>query len=275
LLIPKPPRDGLTTMFNLRGGIDSVRTTKPGLYATISWYYTLFPVATLIASVDYMLRLDMVAACNLYSKRRFSRPKPPDASLKQAPEEKVPETEPRLPPGYDMTQVLPDLFKRLGIVTSVIKGDNATDEERLDSSTFISEMDAKLFGLRCLPDRTGNTSRRHHLNQVFPVVVLIYVTFISGHESQSADNFFSRFEDMIDDEAEAWGRSITKIFKLLLAGVAFESELFAAEMSSLIEACINMDWEAMRDVKVALFEFFVKDPACKGQLQDLWKNRIT
>jgi hypothetical protein len=104
---------------------------------------------------------------------------------------------------------------------------------------------------------------------------LIYVTFISGYKSQSAENFFSQLEDIIDDEAEAWGRSITKIFKLLLAGVAFESELFATEIESLIEACTKMDWEAMRDIKVALFEFFVKDPACKGQLQNLWKHRIT
>jgi hypothetical protein len=104
----------------------------------------------------------MVAACNLYSKRRFSPPKPPGAAPKQAPEERVPKIAPRLPLGYDMTQALPDLFKQLGTVTSVIKGANATNKERLESSTFISEMDAKLLGLRYLPDKTGNTSRRHH-----------------------------------------------------------------------------------------------------------------
>ena len=106
-------------------------------------------------------------------------------------------------------------------------------------------------------------------------MVLIYVTFISRYERQSAGNFFSRFEDIIDDEAEASGKSITKIFKLLLAGVAFESELFATEIESLNEGCTKMVWEAVRDVKVALFEFFVKDPACIGQLQVLWKHRIT
>jgi hypothetical protein len=36
-----------------------------------------------------------------------------------------------------------------------------------------------------------------------------------------------------------------------------------------------MDWLAMRDAKVALFDFLVQDPLCKGQLQDLWKNRVT
>ncbi len=61
----------------------------------------------------------------------------------------------------------------------------------------------------------------------------------------------------------------------LLAGVAFELEVSTSEIESLIEASTKMEWEAMRDVSVALFEFFVKDPACKGQLQDLWKNRIT
>jgi hypothetical protein len=101
---------------------------------------------------------------------------------KQAPEEKVPKITPRLSPGYDMTQVLPNLFKQLKTVTSVIKNANATGEERLESSTSISEIDTKLLGLRCLPVRTGNTSRRHNLNQVFPIVVLIYVTFIFGYE---------------------------------------------------------------------------------------------
>jgi hypothetical protein len=217
----------------------------------------------------------MVAACNLYSKRRFNRPRPPETSLKPTPEDKVPKTAPRLPPGYDMTQVLADLFKRLGTVTSVIKGDNGTDEERLESSTFISEMDAKLFGLRCLPDRTGNPSRRHHLSQVFPTVVLIYVTFISGYEDLSTEEFLSRFNDIFKDETVDLGRVIIKIFRLLLAGVAFDSESFTAEMSALIEACTKMDWLAMRDTKVTLFDFLVKDSACKGQLQDLWKNRVT
>jgi hypothetical protein len=65
------------------------------------------------------------------------------------------------------------------------------------------------------------------------------------------------------------------LFRLLLAGVAFEADSFTSEVSSLIEACTNMDWLAMRDAKVALFDFLVQDPLCKGQLQDLWKNRVT
>lgn len=217
----------------------------------------------------------MVAVCNLYSKRRFSRPRPPDAAPKEAPEDKVPKSAPRLPPGYDMTQVLPELFKQLGTVTLVIKGDKGTNEERLESSTFISETDAKLFGLRCLPDRTGNTSRRHHLNQVFPTVVLLYVTFISRFESPLGNDFLSRFEESFNDDANDLGKAIIKILRLLLAGVAFESEAFTAVISSLIEACTMMDWLAMRDAKVALFDFLVQDPACKGHLQDLWKNRVT
>jgi hypothetical protein len=65
------------------------------------------------------------------------------------------------------------------------------------------------------------------------------------------------------------------IFRLLLAGVAFESDSFTSELSSLIQACTKMDWLAMRDAKVALFDFLVQDTLCKGQLQDLWKNRVT
>lgn len=217
----------------------------------------------------------MVAACNLYSQRRFSRPKPPDVSSKQVPEDKVPKSAPRLPPGYDMTQVLPDLFKRLGNVTSVIKGDSSTSEERLESSTFISETDAKVFALRCLPDRTGNTSRRHHLNQIFPTVVLLYATFISGYEGPTTDAFLSQFKEIFKEDSVDLGRVIVNTFQLLLAGVAFEADSFTSEVSSLIEACTKMDWLAMRDAKIALFDFLVQDPLCKGQLQDLWKNRVT
>jgi hypothetical protein len=217
----------------------------------------------------------MIAACNLYSKRRFGRPKPPDMSSKQAPEDKVPKSAPRLPPGYDMTQVLPDLFKLLGTVTSVIKGDSSTSEERLESSTFISKTDAKVSALRCLPDRTGNTSRRHHLNQVFPTVVLLCVTFISGYEGPTADVFLSQFKEIFNEDLVGLGRVIVNIFQLLLAGVAFEADPFTSEVSSLIEACTKMDWLAMRDAKVVLFDFLVQDPLCKGQLQDLWKNRVT
>jgi hypothetical protein len=217
----------------------------------------------------------MIAACNLVSIRRFSRPKPPESSPNPPPEDKVPKTAPRLPPGYDMTQVLADIFKTLGTVTSVIKGGDATDEELLESSTFISETDAKLFGLRSLANKTGNTSRRHHLNQVFPIVALIYITFISGYNGPSTDAFLSRFKEIFYDEAVDFGNTIIKIFKLLLARVVFESEFFTAETSSLIEACTKMDWLAMRDVKVALFDFLVQDTACKGKLQELWKNRVT
>ena len=265
--------DGLNTMLELRGGFDTFRKRKPGLYATISWYD--LPVSPQKQALLIYTRLDMVAACNLYSKRRFSQPRPPDASPKQTPEDKVPKSAPRLPPGYDMTQVLPTLFKRMGTVTSVIRGANPTNEARLDSSTFISETDAKLYALKCLPDRTGNTSRRHHLNQVFPTAVLIYVTFISGHEGHATDEFLSRFEKLFRDEAIDLGQAIASIFRLLLAGVAYESDSVAAEMSSLIDACTKMDWLAMQDAKVALLDFLVHDLACKGQLQDLWKDRVT
>jgi hypothetical protein len=209
----------------------------------------------------------MVGACNLYSKRRFSRPKPPDVSSKQAPEDKVPKSAPRLPPGYDMTQVPPDLFKRLGTVTSVIKGDSSTSKERLESSTFISKTDAKVFALRCLPDRTGNTTRRHHLNQVFPTVVLLYVIFISGYEGPMTDIFLSQFKEVFNEDSVDLGRVIVNIFQLLLAGVTFEADSFTSEVSSLIEACTRMDWLAMRDAKVALFDFLVQDPLAKDSFK--------
>jgi hypothetical protein len=104
---------------------------------------------------------------------------------------------------------------------------------------------------------------------------LIYVAFISRYDDLSTKEFFSRFKDIFNDETVDLGRVIIKIFRLLLAGVAIESESFTAEMSALIEACTKMDWLAMRDAKVTLFDFLVEDSACKGQPQDLWKNRAT
>lgn len=65
------------------------------------------------------------------------------------------------------------------------------------------------------------------------------------------------------------------IFRLLLAGVAFGADSFTSEVSSLSEACTKMNWLAMRDAKVALFDFLVQFPLCEGQLQDLWMNRVT
>ena len=35
--------DGLTAMLELRGGVDAFRKSKPGLYATISWQFLLYP----------------------------------------------------------------------------------------------------------------------------------------------------------------------------------------------------------------------------------------
>jgi hypothetical protein len=120
-----------------------------------------------------------------------------------------------------------------------------------------------------------NTSRRHHLNQVFPTVVLLYVTFISGDEGPIGDVFLTQFKKIFSEDSVDLGRGIVTLFRLLLAGVAFEADSFTSEMSSLIEACTKMDWLAMRDAKVALFDFLVQDPLCKGQLQDLWKSRVT
>jgi hypothetical protein len=120
-----------------------------------------------------------------------------------------------------------------------------------------------------------NTSRRHHLNQVFPTVVLLYVTFTSGYEGPTTGVFHSQFKKIFSEDSVDLGRGIVTLFRLLLAGVAFEADSFTSEVSSLIEACTRMDWLAMLDAKVALFDFLVQDPLCKGQLQYLWKNRVT
>jgi hypothetical protein len=218
--------------------------------------------------------------CNLVSKRRFkpagNDPLLPDASPNQAPEDIIRNIVLGLPAEYDLPEVISGLFQRLGIVTSVIKGgSNSTNAERLESSSFIRRIDSQLFKSIAVPDREGNTSRRPHLTQVFYIVVLIYVTLLSRHEGPSVEVFLYRFEEIFKNEASNLGRVIVKLFRLLLAGVPFESEIFTAEMSLLVDACVTMTWSPCRDLKVTLLNFFVQDSACQGQLQELWKHRIT
>jgi hypothetical protein len=224
-------------------------------------------------------RFDHAALCNLVSKRRFngvgySAPAP-EASPNQAPENIIRDIASALPAGYDLSEVISDIFQRLGTVTSVIRGGNSTNAERLESSSFVSKMDAQLFSSIAVPDRVGRTSRRLHLTQVFHIVVLIYVTLLIGYEERSIEAFLYQFEEIFKNEATDLGRAIVKLFRLLLAGVPFESEIFTTQMSQLIDACVNMDWPPWRDIKVALLNFFVHDQACQGQLQDLWRHRNT
>jgi hypothetical protein len=77
---------------------------------------------------------------------------------------------------------------------------------------------------------TVNTSRRHHLNQVFPTVVLLYVTFISGDEGPITDVSFSQFKNIFNEDSVDLGRGIVTILRLLLAGVAFEADSFTLEV---------------------------------------------
>lgn len=182
-----------------------------------------------------------------------------------------------LPAGYNLPKVILEKFRRLVTVTSVVRNTNASTAERLESSSFISRTDADLcksIAPRLGSDKEGNTSRRHHLTQTFQLVVLIYTTLVSGYEGPTTELFLYRFEKIFKDESIEWGRVIVCLFRLLLAGVAFESDIFKTEMSLLIDTSLPMLWTQWRDVKVVLLDFFVHNPACHGQLQNLWKQRI-
>lgn len=193
----------------------------------------------------------------------------------QVPEHIIRDIALGLPTGYDLSEVISDIFRQLGTVTSVIRGGNSTNVERLESSSFVSRMDAELFKSITVPDRVGNTSRRLHLTQVFHILVLIYVTLVSRYEGPSIEHFLYRFEEIFKNEGTYLGRVIVKLFRLLLDGAPFESAIFTAEMSQLIDACVTMGWLPFRNIKVGLLNFFIQDPACQGQLQDLWRHRNT
>ena len=76
------------------------------------------------------------------------------------------------------------------------------------------------------------------------------------------------------EEASSLGNALTDLFRLLLAGEAFDSDVFAWHISQFVETCLLLTWSLWRDIKAALLQFFVQDIACKGLLQDLWKNRL-
>lgn len=176
--------------------------------------------------------------------------------------------------GYDLTQGIPNIFRQLGTLTSVMRRDDATNSQRLEISTFISGVDSQLHKSTRTPDREGPTSRRFNIIQVFDILVLIYATLISSYEGASTEIFLYRYEKLLKVELTVWGRIIADIFRLLLIEVEFQSDQFTTEMTLLIDACIGLGWESWREAKLLLLGFFVNDPACHGSLQELWKSRI-
>jgi len=259
---------GLEILLSLRGGLDTLRYTSPSLCSLISWF-------------------DYSGSCNFFSKRRFS-PNPSNCPLLPSDPAGVPENIlESLPVGYDLYRDLADAFKGLELVTSVIQSENPTDIERSKSAAFIASVDSELHqtalmsGNHTALQRTtvvqgqdGPRSRRHNIRQSFHLLVLIYMACISGYDGASASRFLYRLEKALDVEASEWGSNVVELFRLLLMGKSVYSEEFAPCISRFIDIGVAMTWESWGSIKLCLLDFLLYNPACGGELQTLWRNRL-
>jgi hypothetical protein len=89
------------------------------------------------------------------------------------------------------------------------------------------------------------------------------------------DVFLARFKGLAIGENVEWGLTVVNFFRYLILCEDFDRDEFSAQISSLYDVCAPLGWEPWRNIKEALFEFFVYDSACGGRLQSLWQRRMT
>lgn len=259
LLFGTPPNfnihmHGLATLLDLRGGLEAFRESNPQLYSIVSWF-------------------DCSGSCNLLSKRRFT-PRKYVPDLLYTATDGVPEKILRgLPVGYDLYKELVVTFEGMHGLTSLVQSGGATDPG-LERPEFIVQTEAELYKILCTPDTEGVRSRRRHVHQSLLILPLVYMALVSEYEGPSAELFLLRFRNSLTGDSVLWGEAVANLFRTLLVGEPWESELLATQLSLLVDVCITLEWSSWRDIKTALLQFFIYDPACRGPLQESWKNRI-
>ncbi|KAE9369852.1 hypothetical protein N431DRAFT_485662 [Stipitochalara longipes BDJ] len=246
--------DGFTELLRLKGGIQLLRDTNPQLYSLVSWF-------------------DFSGQCNIVARRRL-------VTTKYEPElcttlEGVPEhMHKNIPAGYDLYKELVSTFEGMYTMTSIIRSKESAGTRSLAIPNSINRVDAELYRLICLPDQIGTRSRRRNLLQSLYILTLIYTILVSAYEGPATEVFLYQLEKTLPEEASNLGSALTDLFRLLLAGEAFSTDVFTWHVSQFVETCLPLSWSSWRDIKVALLGFFVQDTACQGLLQDLWKNRM-
>ena len=223
-------------------------------------------------------RFDYSGSCNLVSRRRFNFGTPSSELLYSSPSG-VPETILQgLPTGYDLYRTLAEIFKGLLTLTSVLRDGDSDLTQRSESSTFITRVHSDLYHTINLPDQEGVRSRRRHIEQSLEILALVYAALISIHSQDngvSTDTFIARFKTVAINENVEWGLTVVNFFRYLLLGEDFDRDEFSAQISSLYDVCAALGWEPWRNIKKALFEFFVSDVACERRLQVLWQRIST
>jgi hypothetical protein len=158
-------------------------------------------------------------------------------------------------------------------ITIAIRADDSASQN-IESYAIINHINTKLHSLISTPDLEGGRYRRRYIRLSFHILVLIYAALVSVYEGPATELFIFRFEKALVDNGPDSGNTITNFFRLLLASEDLTSDTFVVCMLDLVDVAAMMDWSSWQDVKNALLNFFVHSPACHGQLQALWKERM-
>jgi hypothetical protein len=179
-----------------------------------------------------------------------------------------------LPAGYDLYRQITRIFEGLRALTCALFAGAGGQSQDVESLSFISGIDEELCSSVRGADPEGNRSRRRYILQAFNILALLYTILLSGYEGTSTELFLYRFENVFNDGYEMLGAAVAHIFRSLLTGEALDSDIFVLEMSQLIEVRVPLTWACWQSIKRCLFEFLIENPACRDDLQDLWKQSM-
>jgi len=180
----------------------------------------------------------------------------------------------RLPAGFDLYEEVGSIIQGMHDMTLAVRADDSAASQNIESNAIVECIDTKLTHSMSTPDRDGGGYRRRYILQSFHILFLIYTTLVSGYEGPAGELFIYRFEKAMAEKGPDFGNAIANLFSLLLASDDLTSDTLAACLSELVGVAVTLDCPSWREVRNALLNFFVHDPACHGELQDLWKERM-
>jgi len=180
----------------------------------------------------------------------------------------------RLPAGFDLYEEVGSIIQGMHDMTLAVRADDSAASQNIESKAIVECIDTKLTHSMSTPDKNGGGYRRRYILQSFHILFLIYTTLVSGYEGPAGELFIYRFEKAMAEKGPDFGNAIANLFSLLLASDDLTSDTLAACLSELVDVAVTLDCPSWREVRNALLNFFVHDPACHGELQDLWKERM-
>jgi hypothetical protein len=172
-------------------------------------------------------RFDYSGACNLIARRLLVSTKY-EPELLYTPLDSVPETlRENIPASYDLYKELTSTFEGMYTITSIIQSRESSATRSLAIPNTINRVDAELYRLTCLLDQIGPRSRRRYLQQYLYILTLIYTILLSSYEEPATEALLHRFESTLAWETSSFGNAVSDLFRQLLAGEPFGSEVFA------------------------------------------------